>query len=62
MILLEKWVLITIFECQIVIYMKIVILGTAHPYRGGIAALNERLAQELVSQGHEVEIYNFSRQ
>ena len=42
--------------------MKIVILGTAHPYRGGIAALNERLAQELLTQGHEVEIYNFSLQ
>ena len=42
--------------------MKIVILGTVHPYRGGIAALNERLAQELLTQGHEVEIYNFSLQ
>ena len=43
-------------------FMRIVILGTAHPYRGGIAALNERLAQELVRQKHEVEIYNFSLQ
>ncbi|MDE7074598.1 MAG: glycosyltransferase, partial [Odoribacter sp.] len=42
--------------------MKIVILGTAHPYRGGLAAMNERLAQELSGQGHEVVIYNFTLQ
>lgn len=42
--------------------MKIVILGTAYPYRGGLAAFNERLAQELMNQGHQVEIYNFSLQ
>ena len=28
--------------------MKIAILGTAYPYRGGIAAFNERLAKELL--------------
>lgn len=42
--------------------MKIVILGTAHPYRGGLAAMNERLARELRNQGHEVVIYNFTLQ
>lgn len=42
--------------------MNIVILGTANPYRGGIAAFNERMAWELQSQGHHVEIYNFSLQ
>ncbi len=42
--------------------MKIVILGTAHPYRGGLAAMNERLARELTAQGHEVVIYNFTLQ
>ena len=42
--------------------MKIVILGTAHPYRGGLAAMNERLAQELSGQGHDVVIYNFTLQ
>lgn len=42
--------------------MKIVILGTAHPYRGGLAAMNERLARELTDQGHEVVIYNFTLQ
>ncbi len=42
--------------------MKIVILGTAHPYRGGLAAMNERLARELTGQGHEVVIYNFTLQ
>ncbi len=42
--------------------MKIVILGTAYPYRGGLAAFNERLAREFQSQGHEVEIYTFTHQ
>lgn len=42
--------------------MKIVILGPAHPYRGGIAALNERLAVELIHEGHEVTIFNFEMQ
>ena len=31
--------------------MKIVILGPAHPYRGGIAALNERLAIQFIREG-----------
>ena len=42
--------------------MKIVIVGTAHPYRGGLAAYNERLAHEFVKEGHEVEIFTFSLQ
>ena len=42
--------------------MRIALLGTAHPLRGGIAASNERLAQELVQQGHDVVMYSFSLQ
>ena len=42
--------------------MKIIILGTAYPYRGGLSAFNERLAYEFQSQGHEVEIYTFTHQ
>lgn len=42
--------------------MKIMILGTAYPYRGGLAAYNERLAREFQSGGHEVEIITFSLQ
>jgi len=42
--------------------MKIIIVGTAFPYRGGLAAFNERLAREYVKQGHEVEIITFSLQ
>ena len=42
--------------------MKIVIIGTAYPYRGGLAAYNERLAREFVSEGHDVTIYTFSLQ
>jgi glycosyltransferase involved in cell wall biosynthesis len=42
--------------------MKIAILGSAHPLRGGLAAFNERLAQQLMSQGHQVTIWSFSLQ
>ncbi|MCF8357813.1 MAG: glycosyltransferase [Prolixibacteraceae bacterium] len=42
--------------------MKVLILGPANPYRGGIAALNERLAIQLKQEGHEVEIINFTLQ
>ncbi|MBR3783845.1 MAG: glycosyltransferase [Bacteroidales bacterium] len=42
--------------------MKVIILGTAWPYRGGLAAFNERLAREYQRQGHEVEIVTFTLQ
>jgi hypothetical protein len=42
--------------------MKIVILGPAYPYRGGIAAFNERIAYQLMEEGHEVEILTFTVQ
>ena len=41
---------------------KIVILGTAYPYRGGIAAFNERLARQFQAEGHEVSIITFTLQ
>ena len=41
---------------------KIVILGTSHPFRGGLASYNERLAKEFIALGHEVIIYTFSLQ
>ena len=42
--------------------MNIIIIGPAHPLRGGIAALNERLACQLLDEGCNVEIYSFSLQ
>jgi len=43
--------------------MKIVILGSAHPLRGGgIATFNEHMAQQLQQLGHDVGIYSFSLQ
>lgn len=43
-------------------FKRIIILSPAHPLRGGIAALSERLAQELQNNGAEVTIYSFSLQ
>ena len=42
--------------------MKITIIGTAYPYRGGLSAYNERLALELQNEGHEVTMYTFTLQ
>lgn len=42
--------------------MKIVIIGPAHPLRGGLASYNERLATEFQQQGDDVCIYTFSLQ
>ena len=42
--------------------MKIVIAGTAYPYRGGLAAFNERLAREFQKEGHDVVMYTFTLQ
>lgn len=42
--------------------MKILIIGPAHPLRGGIAALNDRLAQELIKEGHDTTLISFSLQ
>ncbi len=42
--------------------MKIILLGTAYPYRGGLATFNERLARQFLSEGHEVELWTFTLQ
>lgn len=41
---------------------KILIIGTAYPYRGGLAAYNERLATEFMNNGEEVTIHTFKLQ
>lgn len=38
----------------------IVLIGPAHPLRGGIADFNERLAKELISEGHKCYLYSYS--
>jgi glycosyltransferase involved in cell wall biosynthesis len=41
---------------------SIIIIGPAHPLRGGLASYNERLARQFQNEGHEVTIYTFSLQ
>lgn len=50
------------FKFQISNFKQVIILSPAHPLRGGIAALSERLAQELQRNGADVTIYSFSLQ
>ncbi|KOH43024.1 glycosyltransferase [Sunxiuqinia dokdonensis] len=38
------------------------IIGPAYPFRGGLAAYNERLAEEFQNQGHQVDIETFTMQ
>ena len=42
--------------------MKIVIIGTAYPHRGGIAHFNALLYQTFKKRGHEVIMISFTRQ
>ena len=42
--------------------MNVVILGTAYPFRGGLATFNERLARQLQAEGHTVEVITFTLQ
>lgn len=43
--------------------MKVIILGTAYPFRGGgTTTFNERMAREFMRQGHAVQIYTFTLQ
>ena len=41
---------------------RIIIVGPAYPYRGGIADFNERLTREFQREGHEVTVYTFTLQ
>jgi len=42
--------------------MKVALIGSAHPFRGGLASYNERLMKEFKDQGHEVKIFTFTVQ
>lgn len=42
--------------------MKIISIGPAYPYRGGLASFNDRLAQQFSAEGHQVEIVTFKLQ
>jgi glycosyltransferase involved in cell wall biosynthesis len=42
--------------------MKVAIVGTSYPYRGGLVAYNERLALEYQHQNNDVKIYTFTLQ
>jgi len=41
---------------------RVVIIGPAHPLRGGLATFNQRLAKQFNDEGHNCSIYSFSLQ
>jgi len=41
---------------------KVIIIGPAHPLRGGLATFNQRLAKEFTDEGYNASIYSFSLQ
>ena len=41
---------------------KVIIIGPAHPLRGGLASFDERLAKQFQNQGFDTAIYTFSLQ
>jgi glycosyltransferase involved in cell wall biosynthesis len=42
--------------------MKVIIMGPAHPLRGGLATFNHRLAEEFLHQGNDSSLVSFSLQ
>ncbi|MDP4283780.1 MAG: glycosyltransferase [Bacteroidota bacterium] len=43
-------------------FKKIIIIGPAHPLRGGLASYDERLAKEFIDEGFDTTIFTFSYQ
>jgi len=41
---------------------KVIIIGPAHPLRGGLATFNQRLAKQFIDEGHDCSIVSFSLQ
>jgi glycosyltransferase involved in cell wall biosynthesis len=41
---------------------NVIIIGPAHPLRGGLATFNQRLAKEFLDEGYDCSIYSFSLQ
>ncbi len=41
---------------------NITVLGPAHPFRGGIAAFGQRLAQAFLADGHQLRLMTFTTQ
>jgi D-inositol-3-phosphate glycosyltransferase len=41
---------------------KVILIGSAHPLRGGLATYNERLIREYRNEGSDASIYTFSLQ
>lgn len=41
---------------------KVLIIGPAHPLRGGLATFNQRLAKQFTNEGYETAIISFSLQ
>ena len=42
--------------------LNIISIGPAHPYRGGLASFNDRLAEQFTAEGHKIEIFTFRLQ
>jgi D-inositol-3-phosphate glycosyltransferase len=42
--------------------MKIISIGPAYPYRGGLASFNDRLAQQFSAEGVDIKIFTFRLQ
>jgi len=41
---------------------KVILIGSAHPLRGGLATFNERLIREYLKRGDDASIYTFTLQ
>ena len=46
----------------IFVFMKILFIGPAYPYRGGLATFNECMARQFIKEGEDVKLETFTLQ
>jgi hypothetical protein len=49
-------------DASILMKKKVIIIGPAHPLRGGLATFDHRLAKQFIDEGFDCSIFSFSLQ
>ena len=63
-LMLQKYNILYDFQLKITTFgvMKILFIGPAYPYRGGLATFNECMARQFVKEGEDVKLETFTLQ
>ena len=63
-LMLQKYNILYDFQLKITTFgvMKILFIGPAYPYRGGLATFNECMARQFIKEGEDVKLETFTLQ